>query len=324
MHKRALLVGIDHYDHVSGLSGCVRDVEAVADVLATNGDGSPNYDCQLLMSPGTTHPITRAFLRQKWEELFHSFEGDVFFYFSGHGAPTTVGGYLVTQDATTGDPGLAMNDLLLLANGSKAKSALLVLDCCFSGSLGNPPNLQPQGSMDQAQLREGVTVLAASRPAQVAMEVDGHGVFTELFVGALNGGAADVRGRVSAASVYAYVEAALGPWDQRPLYKSHANRLDPVRLCLPKVPDSLLRELPRLFPQPDFQFQLDPTFEETEKPVAKPANVAVFKKFKKLQIAGLLRTGSGDDLYWAAIRSEGAYLTPLGHFYWRLAKNKRL
>jgi hypothetical protein len=323
MSKRALLVGIDTYDHVSALSGCVRDAQAVADALATNEDGSPNYECRLITGSGS--PVTRAFLRQNWEELFHSFDGDVLFYFSGHGTPTAVGGYLVTQDGRPPhDSGLPMNELLVLANQSKARSVLLVLDCCFSGSLGNPPKLQAQGALDQAQLREGVTVLAASRATQVAMEVGGHGVFTELFVGALKGGAADVRGRVSAASIYAYVEAALGPWDQRPLYKSHASRLDPVRVCLPKASDSLLRELPELFTTPDARVRLDPTFEETEKAVAKRENVAIFKKFKKLQIAGLLQNFSGDDLYWTALRSGNVYLTHLGQFYWRLAKDKRL
>jgi uncharacterized caspase-like protein len=64
---------------------------------------------------------------------------------------------------------------------------LLILDCCFSGSIGNPPNLQGEIE-NQALLREGVTILAASRPAQVSMEVGGHGVFTKLVMGALRGG----------------------------------------------------------------------------------------------------------------------------------------
>src|SRR5216684_2629175 len=106
MSKRALLVGIDKYDHVSALAGCVRDAEAVAAVLSTNEDGGPNYDCQVLVNPGSAQPLTRGFLRQKWDELFHSFDGDILFYFSGHGSPSNLGGFLVTQDATEGDPGL--------------------------------------------------------------------------------------------------------------------------------------------------------------------------------------------------------------------------
>jgi uncharacterized caspase-like protein len=190
------------------------------EVLESHEGGSPNYDCRVLISPwpkdgvpnydpvvfgSGPKQITRRLLREKWAELFEGFNGDVLFYFAGHGTPTNVGGYLVTQDGEAGDPGLAMNDLLTLANRSKAKSVLLILDCCFSGGLGNPPNLQGGGSIEnQAQLREGLTILAATPSTQTASEVASHGVFTNLLLGALRGGASDVRGLVSAASICAF------------------------------------------------------------------------------------------------------------------------
>ena len=322
MPKRALLVGINQYDHFGSLNGCVRDATVMSSVLARNSDNSVNFNCRLLTSPGAD-PITRGFLRQQWRELFQDFQGDVLFYYSGHGTPTDVGGYLMTQDGTTGDPGLAMNDLLTMANESKAKTVLLILDCCFSGSLGSLPGSQPGSLESRAVLREGVTILAASRASQVSMEVGGHGVFTNLVLGALRGGAADVRGKVSAASIYAYAEAALGEWDQRPLYKSHAAYLEPVRLCLPKVPDALLRELPTFFPHAGHRFQLDMTYEETSA-AADLSNVATFKKFKKFQVAGLLMPVQGDDLYWTCERSDCVFLTDLGEFYLQLVKDGRI
>jgi hypothetical protein len=322
MAKRALIVGIDHYDHVGSLKGCVHDAEAMAQVLSRNADGSVNFDCRVLTSPGSI-PITRGALRQQWRELFQDFREDVLFYFSGHGTPTDIGGYVVTQDGTPEDPGLAMDEVVTMANSSSARTVLLILDCCFSGSIGNPPSLQAGNHEPRALLREGVTILAASRPSQLSMEVAGHGVFTNLILGALRGGASDVRGRVSAASVYAYAEAALGPWEQRPLYKSHAAHLDPVRICGPRVSDGLLRELPEYFPNPNHEYQLDMTYEETNG-AAIPDNVATFKKFKRLQIAGLLQPKNGDDLYWTAERSGRVLLTDLGRFYLQLANDKRL
>lgn len=322
MPKRALIVGIDHYDNVSSLTGCVPDATAIEDVLARNADGSVNFECRLLTSPGPK-AVTKVFLRQQWRELFQDFRGDVLFYFSGHGTPTDVGGYLVTQDGVQDDPGLPMDDVVTMANRSPAETVLLILDCCFSGLVGNPSALQGDGVENRALLREGVTILAASRPTQASIEVGGHGVFTNLVLGALRGGAADVRGQVSAASVYAYAEAALGAWEQRPLYKSHAAHLNPVRLCHPKVPDALLRELPKYFPSPHDAYRLDMTFEETNG-AAVPENVAVFKKFKRLQIAGLLTPRSGDDLYWTAERSGYVELTELGAFYLHLVNNGRL
>lgn len=323
MPKRALLVGINKYDSVTSLNGCVADANAMAEVLARNGDGSVNFECKLLTSPGSV-PVTRAALRQHWRELFEDFRGDVLFYFSGHGAPTEVGGYLVTQEGTPDDPGLAMQDVVNMANTSAANTVLLILDCCFSGSTGNPASLQGGDLENKALLREGVTILTASRPAQVSMEVGGHGVFTNLVLGALRGGAANVRGHVSAASIYAYAEAALGAWNQRPLYKSHAAHLEPVRTCEPLAPDSLLRELATYFPDADYQYQLDMTYEETNQGCAKPENVAIFKKFKRLQIAGLLRPKVGDDLYWVAERSGCVLLTDLGRFYLQLVNDNRI
>lgn len=316
MTKRALIVGIDEYDSVGSLNAAVSDAQEMTEVLRRNGDRSLNFECRILTSPGS-EPVTRANLRRHWKELFDDFRGDVLFYFSGHGAPTDVGGFLATQEATKDDPGLAMQELVDMANNSTAQTVLLILDCCFSGSAGNPALLNSGGLENKAILREGVTILTASRPSQLSYEIGGHGVFTNLILGALRGGAANVRGHISAASIYAYAEAALGAWDQRPLYKSHAGHLNPVRTVPPLVADDLLREIPNFFSDPDGDYELDITYEETNG-AAKAEHVAIFKKFKLLQIAGLLRPRNGTDLYWTANRSGTVVLTDLGQFYHQL------
>ena len=321
--KRALLVGIDQYDQIPGLSCCVADATAMRELLQKNEDGSPNYDCRLLVSSGE-EKITRKVLRSQWNKLFGDYKGDLLFFFSGHGAPMRSGGYLVTQEGDLDDPGLAMDELLVLANSSEANSVLLILDCCSAGHLGLPAILQGGGSGHyQAHLREGLTILAASGPTEEAFEVEGQGVFTRLVLGALSGGAADVRGLVSAASIYGYVEQTLGPWQQRPMYKSHADKLQPVRTCRPAVPDPVLRELPILFETPESFLRLDPSYEFTH-PSKKRKNVSLFKKFKMLRNARLLMTVDQDDLYFAAMRSGRIGLTPVGQFYWRLAEAGRL
>ncbi|TBF87925.1 hypothetical protein ELG72_37815 [Rhizobium leguminosarum] len=216
-----------------------------------------------------------------------------------------------------------MDEIIRLANGSRARSVLVIIDCCFSGNMGNVSANQG-GQHAQAQLREGMTILAASRASEPSLEVGGQGVFTELVVGALKGGAANVRGRVSAASIYGYVEAALGGWDQRPIYKSHAKQFDSVRECEPLIADDLLRRIPEFFPASDHVYMLDPTFEENNVRCATAHNVSIFKILKKYQIAGLLENHSGRDFYWTAEQSGGVYLTQLGQFYWRLASNERI
>lgn len=327
MAKRALIIGIDKYDHpgINDLSGAVKDARAIESVLAANEDESPNYDCRTFTSPGAW-PVTRGFLRNKWDELFTNFDEEILFYFAGHGSPTDIGGFLVTQDATPDDPGLPMQELVDRANKSKAREVLLILDCCFSGSLGNPASIQ--GDVEnRAILREGVTILAASRSTQTSAEVGGHGVFTNLVLNALYGGAADVLGNVSAASVYAYAEQALGPWEQRPLYKSHASRLTPIRRCEPEVPPPILRRLPELFPDPMATLPLDPSYEWSIEP-RNPEHEEIFDCLKLYRNARMLRTVDKSvdhgDLYHAAIRSTGVRLTGLGRFYWQLAHEKRI
>ena len=320
MAKRALIVGIDAYDHCEPLNAAVSDATEMAKVLRRNGDKSLNFDCRLLTSPGA-EPVTKDSLRSKWNELFDDFRGDVLFYFSGHGSPTEVGGYLATQEATDDEPGLPMQELVDMANRSSAETVLIILDCCFSGWAGNSASAATGSLENKAILREGVTILTASRPGQLAYEIGGHGVFTNLILGALRGGAANVRGHISAAAIYAYAEAALGAWDQRPLYKSHAGHLGPVRTVAPLITDALLREIPTYFTNSDDAFPLDMTYEETNG-AAKPENVIIFKKFKQLQIAGLLRPRLGPDLYWTAERSGSVVLTDLGQFYHQLASRE--
>lgn len=325
MARRALIIGIDKYDSGGNLNGCVKDATAMRDVLQSHENGDPNYDC-LLFTSDDPDKLTRGFVREQISNLFSNFSGDVLFYFAGHGSPTDTGAVMCTADATQNDLGVSMEELLTQANKSSASEVLLILDCCFSGSLGNPAGLQ--GDIEnKALLREGVTVLAASRPTEPSAEFNGHGVFTSLVLNGLHGGAADVLGNVSAASVYALAEQALGAWDQRPLYKSHASKLSPIRKCDPAVSAADLRELVSHFPDATQTFSLDPTYEE-HSGQAVPERVAVFKLFKKYQNARLLRTidkdNDEDALYWACMRSTGVRLTGLGRFYWRLAKDRRI
>jgi hypothetical protein len=365
MAKRALLIGIDYYESMPDLSGCVEDATALRAVVQRNEDGSPNYDCRLLVNPGGPL-ITRDLLRAEWQRLFANFSGDILFYFAGHGSPTESGGALVTHEGVAHDPGLPMDDLLALANASAAQEVLLILDCCHSGSLGDvapplssgrapggaggaggtggtgrrqtaPPRgvergrSSPARSLErlerrveqQAQLREGVTILAASRSSEAAMETGIRGIFTALLLAALTGGAADVRGNVSAAAIYAFIEQALGAWDQRPLYKSYASTLAPVRRCEPHVTDTLLRQLPNYFASEDHRYQLDPTYEFTH-PSHTPEHVAIFDAFKLYRDARLLRPVQDKDLYFAALNATAVALTPLGRFYWRLAQQGRI
>jgi hypothetical protein len=318
--RRALCVGIDEYPGDS-LRGCVSDAERIASVLACNYDGSPNFDCRTLTAPvgGAPNAVTRVVLREAIEKLFRN-EADVaLLHFSGHGTVNNLDGYLVSQDAKKYDEGVSMSDILRLANDSRAAEVTIFLDCCFAGALGNLPTVDNT----KALLREGISILTASRGDQPSVETGGGGLFTSLLIDALGGGAADVLGAVTAPSVYAYVEAALGAWDQRPLFKSHVSRLVPLRLCEPPVDRATLRKLPLLFPLPAEDLPLDPSYEHTSA-TAFREKTAVFADLQALSRVHLVEPCDTPHMYDAAMRSKACRLTPSGRYYWRLAANNRI
>lgn len=318
--RRALCVGIDEYPSGT-LRGCVSDAERIATVLAANHDGSPNFDCKTLTAPvgAGANLITRTVLREAIERLFRDQADVALLHFSGHGTVNNLDGYLVTQDARKYDEGVAMNEVLKLANDSKAAEVVIFLDCCFSGTLGNPPAVDNA----KALLREGISILTASRGDQPSVETGGGGLFTSLVIDSLEGGAADVLGDVTAPSIYTYVETALGAWDQRPLFKSHVSRLVSLRRCTPPIDLEILRRLPTLFPLPAEDLPLDPTYEPTSS-TADPGKVALFKDLQTLSRVHLLVPCDVEHMYDAAMNSKHCRLTPSGRYYWRLAKDNRI
>lgn len=314
--RRALLVGIDEYPN-DPLQGCVSDARRVGEVLSRNRDGSPNLDCRYLLAPPDT--IERRTLAQAVDELF-STEADIaIFYFSGHGAIDVPGGYLMTPDAKTFSDGYSMRDLLTHAIKSPVREIVVILDCCYSGQFGNLPEIDS----GQALLREGVAILAACRPSEKSMEVNGAGVFTTLVCDALNGGAADVLGRVTVGSIYAYVDLALSAWDQRPVFKAHLSKFTPLRQCEPHVDAAILRLLPSYFKSPDEELSLDPSYEPSVEP-RNEKNERTFAHLQELRDARLLVPIGETHLYYAAVNSKACRLTTLGQFYWQLARRGRI
>lgn len=314
--RRALVIGLDDYPSCE-LQGCVKDAQRLSKVLSRHHDRRVNFQCETVISPPQN--VTRPLLRQKITELFKHHADVAFLHFSGHGTVNGLGGYLVTPDYCDYDVGIAMTEVLALANQSPVTDVFITLDCCHSGAFG----VLPAVSDDKVILANGVSVITATRSGQEALEEGGGGVFTSLLVEALEGGAAGLLGEVSASSIYAYIDNAMGAWDQRPLFKANVSQFVRLREAAPRMHASLVQKLTDYFPLPAEQLNLSPEYE----PEAEPHDdnkEKIFQNLQKFRDVGLVEPIGADHMYYAAINSKACGLTTLGKYYWRLVKENKI
>lgn len=308
--RKALIVGIDHYDHVSGLHGCVNDAHAVKAVLERNSDGTVNFNAMLLTGTGPGDKVLRHTLREKIKALFQDQSEAALLYFAGHGFLESTGGYLVTTDTRTGDDGIPLAEIMDFANKSPARNKIIILDSCHSGVTGDH-----HGKI--SELSDGLTILTASTAEQYASEENGSGVFTTLLVDALSGAAGNLVGDVTPGSVYAHIDQSLGPWEQRPVFKTNVKSFVSLRKVQPPIALQDLQRITALFPAPGHLFKLDPSF-EPESDAPDPANTEKFQVLQKYNRVGLLVPVDAPHMYHAAMEGKSCRLTVLGEHYRRL------
>lgn len=323
--RRALIVGIDYYQHGSRLFGCVRDADDVKTVLERHDDGTVNFDCMLLAGIDQTAPVNRRDFKDHIETLFGSEAEIALLFFAGHGHIEATGGYLLTSDSRCGDEGVSLSEILTLANSSRATNKVILLDSCHSGIAGASPTQE-----SWAILSEGLTILTASTSEQYASEVNGRGVFTSLLVDAFSGSAANLTGDITPGSVYAHIDQSLGAWEQRPVFKTNVKQFVSLRKVAPPVSLSDLRRLVEFFPSPGFEFPLDPTYEAEMKgrepgmPLPNAENTRRFAVLQKYNRLNLLVPVGAPHMWHAAMQSKACRLTPLGEHYRRLVEKSRI
>ena len=320
--KKALIIGLNNYPE-GELEWCNNDAIAMKEMMESNGDGSPNFDVISIINSCTRHNLESAICK-----LFADDADIALLYFSGHGADAD-GGYLCTTDYLDGSYGVKMSDVLEKANSSRCKNKVIILDCCFAAKMGESILVK-----NNSILGEGITIIAASQSWQASAENNGiqHGIFTELLMQGLKGGAADISGNITPASLYSFVDQSLGPWQQRPVFKTNISQFLPLRTIQAKIPKSILRKLSMYFENPTDEFKLDPSYEYTNspdiehqviEPYANPLHVAVFKELQLFESVGLIEPVETEHMYFAAMQNRSCKLTALGAHYWRLSQDRR-
>ncbi len=132
--QHAFIIGINDYQHVSSLNTAVNDAQRLAKVLAND---HKYHVHQVLLNP--TGADLRAFLTSMKNVVGEN--DSALFYFAGHGIALEddngMSGYLVPADAEAnkGDTLISMSFLNTCFEALVCRHFLLILDCCFAGSI---------------------------------------------------------------------------------------------------------------------------------------------------------------------------------------------
>jgi hypothetical protein len=125
-------------------------------------------------------------------------------------------------------------------------------------------------------------------------------------------------------SLYSYISNAFDDWQQRPIFKANLTQPLDLRVGPPWLDVELLRQLPNHFPSPDARVQLTPAHEGEGRPLARTEDGTTeqqeFDYMGRLRNANLVTTDARRDHYWVAMESGYVYLTPLGRYFWGLAR----
>ena len=211
----ALVVGINTYNHWPNLEYAAKDAAEIAAVLKQKG---------FRVFTLTNQEATRQNILRQLETIRKSVEPNsrVVFYFAGHGQTEDLPGgrergYIVPADADAYDwegTMLPMDQLNRTIKLFKAKHVLLAFDSCYSG-LGLTRSIKRHPKQDSVYINKmmhtrSIQILTAGSRSEQAVEVEGHGLFTDHLLAALDG-AADINGdgHITATEIYATVRPSI-------------------------------------------------------------------------------------------------------------------
>lgn len=209
----ALVIGIDAYQSAPPLRSACNDARAVTRLLIEQF-GFPEENVILL----TEQEATRTSIMDAYLDLAGKTGSDdrVLFFFAGHGY-THSGqrgevGFLVPVEGSTAKLSslIRWDELTRNAELLPAKHILFAMDACYGG-LAITRNVPPGGTrfLKDMLRRPARQVLTAGKADEAVADsggpLPGHSLFTGHFLQALQGGAADQEGTITANGVMAYV-----------------------------------------------------------------------------------------------------------------------
>lgn len=295
------------------LAGCTSDARRMAALLSYHHSGLRNFESQFFTDEMGS--VSTEEFRQVIREFVTKDLDTALIYFGGHAQQTRWGTFLVTD---RNDDGFPLTELMDCVNQASIPRITLVLDCCFSGAVGNVNYSTEELSI----LKKGVSIFSSSSPFEHSIQGNARGIYTDSILSALHGGAADILGRITISGVQSYISQFSFGWTQSPFFKCHADSDIVLRISQPKVLHSDLRKIDAIFKRGSM-ILLNPSYEPTAMPHA-PEKEAVFRLLQKYRDASLVVPVGAESLYDAAMKSRRCELTALGKYYRELVRKRAI
>jgi hypothetical protein len=193
--RRALLCACSDYRDpaFTPLKYPLNDIEEIRHLLA-EPELCGFEDIELLANPG------RGEAHEAVEHLTADSSQDdlILFYFSGHGKLAQDGSVSLvlsdTKENRLHSTGLLDDQLRVLFNASRARQRVIILDCCYSGAVGEESFKRASGDAVEAMAHQikGTFILTASSKFQPAMECNETrgSAFTSCLVEGVRSGSA--------------------------------------------------------------------------------------------------------------------------------------
>lgn len=183
--RRALVVGVDSYEHVHALTNAVADAKALADELRLAG-----FSVSLHTNP------TERLLKQAVRDFKAAIrEGDdALFFFAGHGVQIGGANYLLPKDIRdqsmeqVKDDSLSLQRVLEDLDDQKARFSIAIIDACRDNPFPGRTRTAFQRGLAPTQPATGQMVMFAAGNGQKAVDKLGHfdqdknGLFTRVLL----------------------------------------------------------------------------------------------------------------------------------------------
>jgi uncharacterized caspase-like protein len=197
--KRAVVIGVDKYEHVKPLNYCGSDARDVAKAFRESLQFQAE-DILEITPDSPKKPNRNDIIHEIVEFLKGDIQDDelLVFYFSGHGIRDSHSkrDYLLPLDVTLADPtatGISVDYLVDKLTGTGCKNIVMFIDACREDLEEGARSIAGAGVGEFSRAaveREGLVTFFSCDPKEKSYEIEalGHGAFTYCLLEAIKKG----------------------------------------------------------------------------------------------------------------------------------------